>query len=1143
MVENDEDRPPTPPEVYQEKMCGGLAIPASSPSIPLLPNDDLRNNHFLPSFHPSDQLNHHEFMHNNRINQHHIDTLENECTRLEEQLRIEREEKRRIQMEAQDELTREISQAEDIWIGKLKIAMEERDLLKQKALVLEEQLDGSRADTNRAVAYRIELEDSRQRLQTQYDSLLRDYDETMLERSHVLEENNRLAEERDRLKQNLKNINGLMQGQQSSKNDTQIQQLQTKLDHTRRLLQLNMQESAAANVRRGETIEEIGRLKRRIDALCVEKEDLCARLLTAEAERESVADIWTSHAVDITMPFPKTNLGIILAGGSTPIYVKEVHPGSPLEHSIRRFDHIVLVNEIDVTDMDIRSIYDILRNSHHLKMVIRRRANMHQIQEVVIAGHSDIGLELANGVFVNRVEPGSATDRAKLSVGDRVIFVNGVPVGDARQAEELLKSTNGVARLGVLLGRPREQSRSTASTEKSSKSVFSKVHEKLFGGRAPTKTRDIIATANIDPDTPGDFMRHGSLRVPAPSPRQQQLIRTGSLRAPSGVGLQKELVGKMDQFRHSVASSPVHPSTGSTWPKLIDPTSGFRKPLPSRPSVFPVFPPPASPATTTKQSCQTCSCTSPSPFPASTSSIDSPRLASSTPRPSASTHGHRVSANFSGALPQPPPYPGRRLDASLSSILSSSNSVPHPSTSSVNYQINNSPSETVLSEYASEAIRRLTRSRDSEFEPGDISLERHPVRQKKHMDEVVFQPSKDRFEQETDDAFPVGIFPRWVQVPRRNVRICGGNLCGIVADCNVVNPQNPDNTIYAGDLILEVDGMDVRTATLEIATAYLTEGTSELVGLFVDGGGDRLEKIRAGTDGDGFYVRINVDRIGENGDELDIKAGEIVYVDNTLFMGQKGRWRAWKVDREGRQRQCGIIPSAELVHRDRGRQKGRYNAPKLTRGTPSLLGAVRAVYERVERVAASEKRPILLVGPYTAPFTQTLLDDAPNKFTQCVAECRALSQSEVERMLAAGEIIEARRRDQLFDVVSVAALQQQIDQGMHCLIDVSPSAINRLHALRIYPIVIQIKFKNSKQIKELCDENGEKIQSKAAKEWLERGQNEERLLEALDCHQATVLVSPHHAVRTLVKHVCQQVVAHVEHEQRKTLWVASLAHL
>lgn len=44
-----------------------------------------------------------------------------------------------------------------------------------------------------------------------------------------------------------------------------------------------------------------------------------------------------------------------------------------------------------------------------------------------------------------------------------------------------------------------------------------------------------------------------------------------------------------------------------------------------------------------------------------------------------------------------------------------------------------------------------------------------------------------------------------------------------------------------------------------------------------------------------------------------------------------------------------------------------------------MLGGVRAVYERVERVAASEKRPILLVGPYTAPFTQTLLDDAPNK--------------------------------------------------------------------------------------------------------------------------------------------------------------------
>ncbi len=66
---------------------------------------------------------------------------------------------------------------------------------------------------------------------------------------------------------------------------------------------------------------------------------------------------------------------------------------------------------------------------------------------------------------------------------------------------------------------------------------------------------------------------------------------------------------------------------------------------------------------------------------------------------------------------------------------------------------------------------------------------------------------------------------------------------------------------------------------------------------------------RSEVETDSFYIRVNIDRPNENGDELDLKHGEIVYVDNTLFMGKAGRWRAWHLDQEGRQRQCGIIPS------------------------------------------------------------------------------------------------------------------------------------------------------------------------------------------------------------------------------------------
>lgn len=58
-------------------------------------------------------------------------------------------------------------------------------------------------------------------------------------------------------------------------------------------------------------------------------------------------------------PFPKPNLGIVLSGGRSddrfavhsPVYVKDVLSGSPLEQVVRKLDHILMVNDIDVTEV------------------------------------------------------------------------------------------------------------------------------------------------------------------------------------------------------------------------------------------------------------------------------------------------------------------------------------------------------------------------------------------------------------------------------------------------------------------------------------------------------------------------------------------------------------------------------------------------------------------------------------------------------------------------------------------------------------------------------------------------------------------------------------------------------------------------
>ena len=61
--------------------------------------------------------------------------------------------------------------------------------------------------------------------------------------------------------------------------------------------------------------------------------------------------------------------------------------------------------------------------------------------------------------------------------------------------------------------------------------------------------------------------------------------------------------------------------------------------------------------------------------------------------------------------------------------------------------------------------------------------------------------------------------------------------------------------------------------------------------------------------GDSLYMRAMFDRDQEQDGELSFKKDDILYVDNTMYNGKRGTWRAWLVDDEGSKLRCGTIPS------------------------------------------------------------------------------------------------------------------------------------------------------------------------------------------------------------------------------------------
>lgn len=82
-----------------------------------------------------------------------------------------------------------------------------------------------------------------------------------------------------------------------------------------------------------------------------------------------------------------------------------------------------------------------------------------------------------------------------------------------------------------------------------------------------------------------------------------------------------------------------------------------------------------------------------------------------------------------------------------------------------------------------------------------------------------------------------------------------------------------------GERVLDIDGYDLREAVLEEAVFILERARNEVVTLTLEyDGGKRLENVKAGADCDGFYVKVNIDRNGENSDELDLKKVNLIII-------------------------------------------------------------------------------------------------------------------------------------------------------------------------------------------------------------------------------------------------------------------------
>ncbi|XP_069467100.1 disks large homolog 5 isoform X3 [Ambystoma mexicanum] len=415
--------------------------------------------------------------------------------------------------------------------------------------------------------------------------------------------------------------------------------------------------------------------------------------------------------------------------------------------------------------------------------------------------------------------------------------------------------------------------------------------------------------------------------------------------------------------------------------------------------------------------------------------------------------------------------------------------------------------------------------------------------------------------------------PRIVNIRKSQVdlgiQICGGNLHGIfVMDIEEDSPAHSPNGLATGDAILEYGTVDMRNKTAEEAYLEMLK-PGDNIRVKAQCMMEEFNKIK-GLPGDGFYIRALYDRQAEVDQDLSFKKDDILYVDDTLPQGNFGAWMAWQLDENAQKLERGQIPSKYMIDQElyrrhsmseikdeniasktvsaaarrsffRRKHKHKRSGSKdgkdllaldtiSTDSIPFLEDAASLAYQRVEKVDCTSQRPVLLLGPLVDAVKDMLVKESPGKFCRCPLEVMKASQQAIERGVKDCLFIDYKRRSGHFDVTTVASIKEITDKDCHCLLEIAPHAIERLHSIHIYPIVLFIRYKNAKQVKEQKDPVflRDKVTQKHSKEQFDVAQK----IEVEYSKYFTGIVQG-----GALQSICTQIITTVDQEQSKVLWI------
>uniref|UniRef100_A0A8C8U369 Tight junction protein 3 n=1 Tax=Peromyscus maniculatus bairdii TaxID=230844 RepID=A0A8C8U369_PERMB len=312
-------------------------------------------------------------------------------------------------------------------------------------------------------------------------------------------------------------------------------------------------------------------------------------------------------------------------------------------------------------------------------------------------------------------------------------------------------------------------------------------------------------------------------------------------------------------------------------------------------------------------------------------------------------------------------------------------------------------------------------------------------------------------------------FPKGASI---GLRLAGGNDVGIFVSGVQAGSPADGQGIQEGDEILQVNGMPFRNLTREEAVQFLLElPPGEDMELVTQSKQDIFRKMVQSRVGDSFYIRTHFELEPSPPYGLGFTRGDVFHVVDTLYPGsgpghggRGGLWLAARMGRDLREHERGVIPnqsraeqlaSLEAAQRAAGVGPGASSASNpraefwrlrgLRRGAKKSAHRSREdlsaltrqghypPYERVVLREASFKRPVVILGPVADIAMKRLTAEMPDQFEIAESVSRTDNPSKIIKL----------------DTVRVIA-----ERDRHALLDVTPSAIERLNYVQYYPIVV-----------------------------------------------------------------------------------------